>query len=129
MYVFYVYSYYLAITMPLLTYTVGSDRPAFKYLNRYVVIYVASKWYDVGLELMEIEDEFELDALKAEQNDIECAKKMLKCWLEKKPNASWNDLIEVFRAPHIGLHTLAFEIEGKLSESMYTVTLSLLIKY
>ena len=79
---------------------------------------------------MEIGDEGELDALKVEQNDIECAKKMFKRWLEKKPDASWDDLIEVFKTPHIGLHTLAYDIEGKLlSESMYTIMLSLLMKY
>ena len=79
---------------------------------------------------MEIGDEGELDVLKAEQNDIERAKKMFKRWLEKKPDASWCDLIEVFKTKHIGLQTLAYEIEGKLlSESMCTVMLSVLIKY
>ena len=69
---------------------------------------------------MEIEDEKELKVIKAEPNlkdDTERAKQMLNRWLEKKPNASWNDLIKVFKIPNIGLYTLAYEIEGKLSVS------------
>ena len=99
----------------------GSDRPALRYLHRYVVTSVTSKWHDIGLELMDIGDENELDALEAE-NDIERVKKMFKRWLEKKSDASWNDLIKVLRIPHIGLHTLADDIKGKLlSESMCNV--------
>ena len=66
---------------------------------------------------MEIGDEKELDVIKAEpsiKDDTERAKRMLNRWLEKKPDASWNDLIKVFRIPTIGLYTLAFDIEGKL---------------
>ena len=95
----------------------GSDRPAFRYLNRHVVLHIAPKWYDVGLELMEINDETELDVIKAEaslNDDTERAKRMLKRWLEKKPNASWNNLIKVFKIPHIRLYALAYEIEGKI---------------
>ena len=106
----------------------GSDRPASRYLQRYVVISVASKWHDIGLELMDISDEHELDALEVEpslKDDTERAKKMFKRWLEKKPYASWNDLIEVLKLSHIGLCTLAYDIEGKLlSESMCNVITS-----
>ena len=66
---------------------------------------------------MEIEDEKELDVIKAEpsiKDDTERAKRMLNRWLEKKSDASWNDLIKVFKIPNIGLYTLAYEIEGKL---------------
>ena len=98
-----------------------SDHPAPKYLHRYVVIPVASKWHDIGLELMDIGDEHELDVLEAE-NDTERAKKMFKRWLEKKPDASWSDLIKALKMQHIGLCTLAYDIEGKLlSESMCNV--------
>ena len=100
----------------------GSDRPALRYLHRYVITSVASKWHDIGLELMDIGDEHELNALEAEPNDTERAKKMFNRWLEKKHDASWSDLIEVLKFPHIGLYTLANDIEGKLlSESMCNV--------
>ena len=111
------------VTMLIYVY-VGSDRPALKYLNRHVVIPIAPKWHDVGLELMEVEDEKELDQIKAEGSDNkENTKRVLKLWLDKNPHASWNDLILVLRIPTIGLRTTALEIEGMLlSESMCAVS-------
>ena len=101
---------------------IGSDRPAMRYLNRYVIAQIAPVWYDVGLELFETEreDETRLNTLKAEQHltDIERARRMLTLWLERKSNASWNDLLEALRMPIIGLSTTAHEIEGMFSESM-----------
>ena len=105
----------LCIAIPSFVYT-GSDRPAIRYLHRHVVIPIAPKWYDVGLELMDINDEKELDVIKAESSleDTERTKRMLKRWLDKKHNASWNDLIKVFKIRSIGFQALAYEIEGKL---------------
>ena len=78
---------------------------------------------------MDVGDEDKLKAIKVEsslKDDPERAKNMFQNWLDMKPHASWNDLIAVLRAPHIGLCTLAYEIEGKLiSEGTYTVMLSL----
>lgn len=96
----------------------GSNRPIFRYLNRYVVTPIAPIWYNVGLELLkaEEEDELQLDAIKANHEPCEKARatKMLKFWLQKKTDASWNDLIETLRVPTIGLCTLALEIEKML---------------
>ena len=87
-------------------------------MNRYVVTPIAPIWYNVGLELLkaEGEDEMQLDAIKAnhEPNEKARATKMLKFWLQKKTDASWNDLIEALRVPTIGLCTLALEIENML---------------
>ena len=104
-----------------------SDRPGFKYLNRHVVVPIAPKWYDVGLELMEIEDEKELDAIQAEQSinsDKERAKKMLKLWLDKNIDASWNDLLKALKMPTIGLNAIALEIQNLLvPESTFLVNI------
>ena len=92
-----------------------------RYLYRHVITHIAPIWYDIGLELFEIDsaDEVQLDALKAEQNtnDKERATKMLRDWLQKKANASWNELLRVLRLPHIGLSTRAHDIEGMFPES------------
>ena len=104
------------ISTPLLTY-VGSDRPALKYLNRYVVPAIAPKWYDVGLELMDIQDEKELNVIRVEQSisdDKERAIKMLTVWRDKKIDASWNDILKVLKICNIGLNSTAFEIERLL---------------
>ena len=82
-------------------------------------------WHDIGLELMEIEDEGKINAIKAENIDNkESTKRMLKCWLDKKPKASWNDLLKVLRIPNIGLDARASEIKGMLlpeSTQLYIV--------
>ena len=107
-----------------------SDRPGFKYLNRHVVIPITPKWYDVGLELMEIEDEKELDAIQAEQSinsDKERAKKMLKFWLDKNIDASWNDLLKALKMSTIGLNATALEIQNLLvPESMFVVIVNIM---
>ena len=114
-----------------LVYT-GSERPALKYLNRHVVVPITPKWHDVGLELMEIEDENLLGIIKAEQSidDQERAKRMLNLWRDKQTNASWNGLIKVLRIPNIGLLSIALKIEGMLlPESMHAFNNIIVIWY
>ena len=69
---------------------------------------------------MEIKDEEKLNPIKAEDlNNKERTQRMLKCWLDMKPKASWNDLLKALRIPNIGLDAIASEIEGMLlPESM-----------
>ena len=97
---------------------VGTDRPALKYLNRYVRANIVTKWHDVGVELLDVEDEPVLNAIKVNSSgDVDkCAEEMLQLWLERKSDASWNQLIEAFRAPNIKLEALASKIEGMLSK-------------
>ena len=89
-----------------------------KYLSRYVIPYIAACWHEVGYELLdpEKENEAQLEIIKNETglSTKEQARKMLTFWLDKNPYASWNDLIRVFRVPHIGLVNLAYNIEGIL---------------
>ena len=99
---------------------VGSDCPALRYLNRYVIPHITECWHEVGLELLEPERENEtlLKIIKNEPglSNKERAKKMLTFWLDKSPAASWNDLIRTLRVPSIGLNTTALDIEAKLLE-------------
>jgi len=100
---------------------VGNDRPAMKYLNKHVRLVITAKWYDIGVELLDANDEIVLNATKANflGDHDKCAGEMLQLWLARKPNASWNQLIEAFREPHIGLSFLASKIEGMLSKGTY----------
>ena len=100
----------------------GSDRPALKYLNRHVVKRIAAKWYDIGLELMEIEDQENLTTMKVQYaaSIVEGSNQMLRFWLDRQPHASWNQLIEALKANHIGFYSLAVDIERMLyPEGMY----------
>ena len=79
---------------------------------------VGSKWYDLGIELLEVDDYEKLDIIEAERpsNLIKCCNEMFKLWLKKQPTASWNQLIEALTEPSVELDTLASKIELMLSQ-------------
>ena len=99
---------------------IGTDRPALKYLNKYVKADIAPKWHDIGVELLDVEDEPVLNAIKNNHpGDVDkCTAEMLQLWLARKPEASWGQLLEAFREPNIKLNALAIRIEGMLFEGM-----------
>ena len=103
-------------------FVVGTDRPSLKYLNRYVKHDIVTKWYGVGVELLDVEDVRALNVIESNSDrlDDNCAIAMLQLWLQRTPDASWNQLIEVLRAPGIRLEALASKIEGMLSKGMST---------
>ena len=87
---------------------------------KYVRPDVSTKWYDVGKQLLDIEDIPKLDTIKVNSSGDSrwCTFKMLQLWLDSKPHASWKQLIEVLRTPAIGLEALASKIEDMLSKGM-----------
>ena len=99
---------------------VGQQRPALKFLNRYVRDEVGKKWYDLGIELLDSNDVGELDTIEAEHSsDLnKCCTKMFGLWLTKQPTASWNQLIEAVRQPSVKLSTLAEKIKQMLKPQL-----------
>ena len=97
----------------IITTITGTDRPALKLLNKHVVKDASSKWHDLGLELLEQEDEEILHQIKINNNDVnECCKEMFRYWLQRCTNTTWNQLIRALRV--IGLNHLATTIEEML---------------
>ena len=97
----------------------GCDRPALKLLNKHVRKHIPSvKWHDLGLELLEQEDEETLNQIKANYpNDVsECCKEMFQLWLSKCATATWNQLIQALR--EVDLNNLATTIEGLLKNTV-----------
>ena len=92
----------------------GHDRPALKLLNKHVRKGVSSKWHDLGLELLEQEDEEMLNQIESNNpNDVsKCCKEMFQLWLRKYTNATWNKLIEAL--VQVELNNLATTIEEML---------------
>ena len=58
--------------------------------------WVAKKWYDLGLELLETKYERELDIIEANyKTDVKtCCRQMFSKWLETQSDASWAQLIQ-----------------------------------
>ena len=74
---------------------------------------LTTKWYDIGLELLD-SDTATLDVIRENypMDNDKCCTEMFKKWLESKPDASWDQLINVLSA--IGLGTAVNNIiEGK----------------
>ena len=70
--------------------------------------------------MFDVEDEPVLNGIKADHpgDANECAAEMLRLWLNRKSDASWNKLIQAFRASNIKLEALASKIEEMLSKGM-----------
>ena len=98
----------------------GCDRPALKLLNKHVRKHVSSKWYDLGLELLEQEDEETLNEIEINHsNDAsKCCLQMFQLWLKKCTTATWNQLIKALR--EVDLNNLATTIEGMLMDTVNT---------
>ena len=95
---------------------VGHQKPSLKYLNQHVTSSVGFKWYDLGIQLLDVEDVEALNQIEVEYpSDLnKCCAKMFQLWLRKQPRASWYQLIEALR--QVKLHGLAFKIEDMLSQ-------------
>ena len=102
----------------------GYDRPALKLLNKHVRKDASSKWHDLGLELLEQEDEEKLNEIETNNpNDVsKCCKEMFQLWLRKCTNATWNQLIQALK--EVELNNLAATIEGMLIPTEDTVSAS-----
>ena len=70
----------------------------------------------MGIELLDPEDIHTLDEIeKNHPTDVStCCTKMFRLWLDKQPEASWEQLIQALREPTIGLNELANTTEQKL---------------
>ena len=76
--------------------------------------YIPTKWYDLGLELLDQEDEQELNVIKSDKHgDLEkFTNKMFELWLSRKPSANWNDLVRALT--DIKMNDLATKIKEML---------------
>ena len=87
------------------------SRPTTKDLLEHVLRSVSTKWFDLGLELLDPKDEYKVDTIEknSKSEGVEtCCKKMFVEWL-KYDNASWDQLVRAIRK--IGMNYAASEIE------------------
>ena len=79
--------------------------------------HIATKWYELGAELLENDNH--LEVIKANhQNDVQsCCHEMFKRWLDVKPNASWSQLVTALR--NIEMTTAAVAIIKQYETGIY----------
>ena len=105
------YYYYLAFV-----YIVTADsKPSIKMLQRHVIPYVATKWYELGAELFDEGEEYKLDTIESShKNDVnKCCHEMFRMWL-KTTNITWSQIPEALKSPGVDLESVAAELEKDL---------------
>ena len=99
--------------------TIENDIPKTKYLDRHVRDKVCAseprKWEDLGKELLDDDDLPALTARTCNMNEKQCCSEMFKIWLERQPEASWQQLITALHV--VKLNRLADNIEKLLIRS------------
>ena len=112
---------------PILLLHTASERPHGRYLKNVRSLF-AKKWYDIGLELFDLEDESELELIKSSKlGKVECCAEMLELWLHRQPYATWNQLLEALESPGIELNNVALKIRRMLSGMCLLDNVSLLL--
>ena len=71
-------------------------------------------WRDLGIELLGQDGKTDLDVIKANNKDdvTNCCSNMLRLWLQRQTEASWNQLIEGLL--QVKLNRVAKEIKKRL---------------
>ena len=93
-----------------------SDRPALRDLANFVVPKASARWYNLGLQLFDPQDEGLLSSMKTESSkrpEEQCTE-VFHHWLTTKKNATWNKLIKGLKSPAVNLPNVASTIENML---------------
>jgi len=101
----------------LLCYQTGNSKPTLKLLQSgNITVKVSSKWYELGIELLDEDQLAELDNITANHNDVtrQCSA-MLSYWLRSHPSATWYQLVAALRAPGIEMNNVAATLEGNFT--------------
>ena len=111
-----------------------SDRPALKDLANYVVPRASARWYYLGLQLFDQQDEGLLHSMKMETNKPpqEQCTEVFSHWLRTKENATWKDLIKDLNCPSVNLPNVARSVETMLDNHVsycYRQLLIIVYKY
>ena len=87
----------------------------------HVIPLVATRWYELGLVLLETKCQNELTIIEADiKNDaVTCCRKMFSKWLNTDESASWDKLIRAVRI--VQLNNVANDIGELLLRGEYVV--------
>ena len=108
-----------------------SSKPTLKKLQQTKIITaVGSKWYELGIELLNEDQLTQLDIIKTNNHEVtRCCAEMFLFWLRSHSTATWQNLVEALKAPGVELNDVAATVEthfniniglsGSLSSSTY----------
>ena len=77
---------------------------------------LAPRWYELGVQLLEVGDEGRLTVIEAKySSDKLCCFAMLNYWIKTHPEATWHDLVTALKSPGVELTAVASTIERKFT--------------
>ena len=77
---------------------------------------MGSKWYELGIELLDEDQLTQLEIIKT--NNIEVTRRcaeMFLCWLRTHSTATWQNLVDALKAPGVELNDVAATVETHFS--------------
>ena len=91
-------------------------KPCLKDLQRHVIPYVATKWYELGLELFDTKKVEILDTIEHNYNNNakKCCLQMFRIWLKTERVLEWDWIVNALKSPGVDLNSLADGLEQKL---------------
>ena len=90
------------------------SKPSIKVLQQSKVIStIGSKWYQLGIELLDDDQLRQLEIIEANNNEVtrRCTA-MLMHWLESHPTATYQDLVKALKTPGVELNNVATMVES-----------------
>jgi len=98
------------------------SRPTLKkLLKAQIITNVSSKWYWLGIHLLDENQAPHLETIRANNDDVtERCFALFGYWLQTHPDASWYELVVALRAPGVELNELAASVE-KTFHGRYTL--------
>ena len=79
----------------------------------HVIPPVATKWYDIGVVLLDVKHHNELTIIESDRHDVvTCCRKMFTKWLDTDALASWDKLLQALEI--LKLNKVASEVEQLL---------------
>ena len=100
----------------------AGSKPTLKMLQRHVIPYVASRWFELGLELFDEEEEHMLNNIEStyKDNTDKCCLEMFRKWSMAHNNGTWSQIVEALKSPGVKLAAVADKLEKNLIGNVYS---------
>ena len=111
-------SNYVIYLIPFIVFS----KPTLKKLQQTKIITaVGSKWYELGIELLDEDQLTQLDIIKTNNHEVtRCCAEMFLFWLRSHSNATWQNLAEALKAPGVELNDVAATVETHFNTGLST---------
>jgi len=104
-------------------YPIGDSTPTLKQLQKADVINdVSSRWYELGIELLDDNQVGRLEVIKADNDEVtrRCSA-MLNYWLQTHPKATWHQLVAALRERGVELNKVADRLKRSFTGKLYPI--------